>query len=123
MTLTSKHIIYTFHDSSAYNASDLNGAHHNSQSYDVAVIWAVPASSYDGVLNFELSPDNGTTWLSAEVSKIEDSTDLASTFTFSGSATEGFIMILPEAFKIRVRLSGGTAGSVSVYGRIVDGRF
>lgn len=107
--------IYTLHTTTAFNAATeaLKGAAIPTLNAGAMLIWFTPASSYDGTANFEVSPDNGTTWFAIEMQSAAASATKASTLASPG-ATVMYIVNTPSDALFRVRLSGGTQGTLTV---------
>lgn len=79
------------------------------------ILWFVPASAYDGVVTFEFSPDNETTWYPARGYPLGTGVGVLS--ITSPLVTSIFYIPLPSTTSFRARLSGGTVGTVTVKAR------
>lgn len=120
--------IYTFHDETPYNGSlekPLEGDVFSNQSYESVLAWFVPAGGYDGVVTPEISPDGGTTWLNTDFRFLNNLSNRANSLDFSalGASTVAITFVMPEVFDVRMRLSGGSTGTITIKARITDGRY
>ena len=106
--------IYTLQNAQAFGAA-VGTAIPTQNSVGMSV-WFVPASAYDGTANFEVSPDNGTTWFAIEMQSAAASATKATTVA-SPAATTLYIAAVPTDCLFRVRLSGGTVGTLTVYAK------
>lgn len=97
----------------AYNASDLTGVAISTLNAGAILVWFTPAASYDGVANFEVSPNGGTTWFGVESQSLATSATKASTVSSPGAVIL-YTIAVPSGCLFRVRMSGGTQGSLTV---------
>lgn len=103
----------TLQNAVAYNASDLNGTAIGVSNHPAVLVWFTPAGSYDGTANFEVSPDGATTFFAVEAQSLAASATKASTVASPG-ATTAYLVYVPSMTDFRVRMSGGTQGSLTV---------
>lgn len=102
------------HNATAFDAADLNGS--TIAITDAALFWLVPADDYDGIVNFEISPDSGTTWFGVEA---QDLTSKSKESLVSPPRAGRIYQIsIPGTF--RLRMSGGTQGSLSAYAELIS---
>jgi hypothetical protein len=111
--------IHTLQDNTAYNASSLNGSIKKVSDFKAVWVWFTPVGGYDGTVHFEISPDGGTTWFATSAYDPSDRTTAVTTVA-SPVANESYIVPMPSYSHVRVRMSGGTAGSLTVYLRLID---
>lgn len=113
--------IYTLHDNTAFNAAAdvLNGEGLPVPSFNAIWLWFTPAGGYDGSVNFEVSPDGGTTWHTIQGFDIANKATLI-TSVASPDPTDSILVHVPYYSNFRARMSGGAAGSLTVYARLVD---
>jgi len=110
--------IITLQDNTAFDAADLNGTPVATKLYQAWLIW-FDTTLYDGTATWEFSPDGGTTWLGIEAVALSNSTTLV-TSKASPADTDAYLIHVPSHGALRVRMSGGSAGSLYVYGRGVN---
>ncbi len=103
------------HDGTAYNASAalLKGVEIKTERFPAVLVWFTPAASYDGTVYFEISPDNGTTWFETSA-YLTDSIFAMVTSVATPVATDLYVVLVPSDNQFRVRMSGGTQGSLTV---------
>jgi hypothetical protein len=113
--------IYTLHSATAYNASAalLDGSSIPAINHPLVIIWFTPAGSYDGTANLEISP-NDTTWFAIDGAAVDDLATPTSAIA-SPAATKLYRVQVPSLCSLRVRMSGGTQGSLSVFARQAQG--
>ena len=97
-------------DTVPFDASDLNGTAAPTERYYHMLVW-FSASAYDGVATPEISPDDGDTWFNLVWSTLDNLDSIRNnTDTFD----DIYIAEIPSDCLFRVRMSGGSAGSLSV---------
>lgn len=106
--------VYTLHTAQAFGAA--NGTAIPTQNSVGMMVWFTPAAAYDGTANFEVSPNDGTTWFAIEMQSAAASATKATTVASPG-ATILYIAAVPTNCLFRVRLSGGTVGTLTVYAK------
>lgn len=102
----------TLHLATAYDASDLNGLAIPTERFPAVLVWFTP-SSYDGTAYFEISPDDGATWFAASGYATDDVFTMI-TSVASPVATTLYVVLVPSDNDFRVRLAGGSAGTLTV---------
>lgn len=106
--------VKTLHSATAYNDTpNLAGKTLDIGNAPVVLVWFVPAASYDGTANLEISPDDGATWFAVDgraLSALETYTNAIA----SPAATAAYVVSVPADCLFRVRLSGGTQGTLTV---------
>ena len=105
----------TLHDGTAFDASaaTLKGAEIQTERFPAVLVWFTPAASYDGTVYFEISPDDGTTWFETSA-YITDSVFVLVTSVAAPVATDLYVALVPSDNVFRVRMSGGSQGSLTV---------
>lgn len=107
------------HDQTSFDdsADDLLGASVNTESHQGALVWFSVGGSYNGTVHFEASPDGGVRWFPIYTEPLSD----PSTGLTSATPTEDelYITPLPHIMEYRVRMEGGTQGSLTVHARFI----
>jgi hypothetical protein len=119
VTTPQKIRVYTLQDDTAFDADPLTGSPLVVSEYDVVWIWFVPVGGFDGVVNPEISPDGGETWFPIQGVESGDLATLVGTIT-APDGTNSYIYYMPSWAMFRTRLSGGSAGSVTVKARLTN---
>ena len=103
------------HQGTAFDASAtlLKGAETQTERFPAVLVWFTPAASYDGTVYFEISPDGGTTWFETSA-YITDSIFTMVTSVIAPIATDLYVALVPSDNIFRVRMSGGTQGTLTV---------
>lgn len=101
------------HNATAYNADTeaLKGQTLAVGSAKATVIQFATAGGYDGAVTVEISPDNGTTWFTLQAESLAALGTYVSSIT---SFTPAYRVIVPSQVQLRCRMSGGTAGTLTV---------
>ncbi len=101
------------HNATAYNADSeaLKGQTLAVGSAKATVIQFATAGGYDGAVTVEISPDNGTTWFTLQAESLAALGTYVSSIT---SFTPAYRVIVPSQVQLRCRMSGGTAGTLTV---------
>lgn len=109
----------TLHSTTATNsdATTLKGLTVVPGGHNAIILWFGPLSSYDGTVNYEYSPNGGTDWYAIEARDVAAIGTATTTFA-TPTTTASRIVVLPAGVVFRTRLSGGTQGTLSVYGRL-----
>lgn len=105
--------VVTLQSAVAYNASNLNGSTAATVLFNTALVWFTPASSYDGTATFEISPNGGTTWFGIQAEALSAIGTYLSSVA-SPTATVLYRIRVPAYSVLRVRMSDGTQGSLTV---------
>jgi hypothetical protein len=85
--------------------------------FDVFTVWFEPENSYNGTVFFETSPDGCVTWFpiqgvsSAVLDVLVDSVATPTSGVY-------YIVYVPSWCHFRVRMEGGTQGSLSAFGKM-----
>lgn len=112
----------TLHTATAFDAaaSALAGATFNVAQYAAVLVWFDPGGSYDGTALFEVSPDAGTTWFPIDGEALNDR---AVPIPSVASPTDAVLyrISVPSFNQFRVRMSGGSQGTLTVYAQPVYG--
>lgn len=112
--------VFTLHDNTAFDAATeaLKGRMLTTQAYQIAWCWFTP-TAYNGTVNFELSPDGGVTWFPTEAFALSNR---GTKITTLPSPTNGVVygIILPQIATVRLRMSGGSAGTLIAKCRLSD---
>jgi len=101
------------HNATAYNAGTeaLKGQTLAVGSAKAAVIQFAAAGGYDGAVTVEISPDAGTTWFGIQAESLAAVGTYVSSIT---SFTSEYRVLVPANVDLRVRMSGGSTGSLTV---------
>ena len=105
----------TLHAATAFDAAAdaLKGEVIETDGAPNPLVWFAPADAYDGTATFEISPDGGTTWCPIDgyaVSAIETPINAVA----SPVANVLYVVPVPVGCQFRVRMSGGSVGSLTV---------
>lgn len=119
MTTVLDSTILTLQNNIAFNASDLTGTTVNFRNYNAALVWFVPASSYDGTANFEISPDAGATWFGTTAYYTADASRTLVASIATPVSTRLYVCAGSENSVLRVRMSGGSQGSLTVKAKLI----
>lgn len=105
--------VLTLQSATTFNAANLNGTAIATQKFPAVLVWFTPGASYDGTANLEISPDDGATWFPIDgyaVSVIETPLNTVA----SPAAATLYVVLVPADCLFRVRMSGGTQGTLTV---------
>lgn len=114
--------VFTLHDTTAFNASpatELDGKAQLVSDYQAIWLWFEPANGYDGTVTFQISPDGGTTWFAVQGYKPDARTVLIASIA-SPTTSDSVVIPMPDHSHFRAVMSGGSAGTLSVYARLID---
>ncbi len=105
------------HTNTAYNAASdaLNGEVVIADSAIAVMVW-FDTTSYNGTANFEVSPDE-ISWFPLSGFAMDAQTTLISSLATPGE-TKLYLFQVPAYCRFRVKLSGGSAGSLTVKARL-----
>lgn len=113
--------VYTLHDDTAYDAAGalLDGESLPIAQSNVVWLWFVALGSYDGDVDFEISPDGGVTWFPASGS-LDTSFGTFVNGVSSPVDSASYFIYTPSWCQFRARMSGGTQGSLTVYAKMTN---
>lgn len=103
-------------NATAYNASVLTGTVKAVSNDGIVWVWFTPTGSYDGTVNFEISPNGGTNWFPTQASATGTVATLVTTVASPVAATSYFVHV-PAFCNFRARMSGGTQGALTIKGK------
>jgi len=110
----------TLQDATAYNASTLTGTTLPTRLFNTALVWFTLGASYDGTATFEISPDNGTTWFGIQAEALSAIGTYVSALA-PPTATPLYRIRVPATSVLRVRMSGGSVGTLTVQALLTYG--
>ena len=111
--------VFDLQDETAFDNSDLNGKTQLISNFDTIWLWFIPGGSYDGTVNFEISPDGGVTWFPVQGFQPNAQSTLA-TNVASPTTSISFMIHVPDYSHFRARMSGGSQGTLTVKARLID---
>jgi hypothetical protein len=105
--------VVTLQNETAYNAATLTGTAYPTGSQNTALVWFTLGGSYDGTATFETSPDGGTSWFGIQAEALSAIGTYVSSLA-PPTATPLYRIRVPAYTLLRVRMSGGTQGTLTV---------
>ena len=112
----------TLHTTTAFNAaaSALAGSALSVSQFDAVLVWFEIGGAYDGTAIFEISPDAGVTWFPIDGEALNDRNVPIPSVASPGEATL-YRVSVPSLTQFRVRMNGGSQGTLTVYAQPVYG--
>ncbi len=119
-TRPQKIAVFNIHDATEFDADSaiLNGSTHKVSENNSVWVW-FESDSYDGTVYFEVSPNGGDHWFPIQGFELNDFSTLVVSVASPADA-DSYVIRVPTYSTVRIRMSGGTTGTLSVYLRNVD---
>ena len=111
---------FTFQNATNFNAASLTGNQLSTGNNSSIMLWFTPASSYDGSIAFQFSPDGGTTWFALPFYDVTSAIGTALYTLASPGASKAYVAAIPTNAIVRLLMSGGTQGTLTAYGLLTS---